>query len=153
MEEEPDEISKLLRIKRFEQPPPEYFENFLREFKDRQRSQLLREPAWRIAWDRLCAFIGEQMPARIGYGLASTAVLVAAGIASFNILESRPVEVVALATEQHSTNAQPEALTLNTQVAQVQLPELPPEAPTTSFSTPHYVMDARPVSYEPPSSF
>jgi hypothetical protein len=154
MEEEPDEISKLLRLKRFEQPPPEYFENFLREFKDRQRSQLLREPAWRIAWDRLCAFIGEQMPARIGYGLASTAVLVAAAIASFNILESRPVEMVVSAHEQRSTDAQPEALTLNTQTTQVQLPELPPVVPTASSSTPRYVIGAQPVSYnEPPSSF
>ena len=149
MDDDHDEISRLLRLKRFEQPPPEYFETFLQQFKDRQRSQLLREPALRIAWDRVCAFLGEQMPARIGYGLASTAVLVAAAIASFNILESRPVEVVASAPEQR-TSTQPEALTLN---SQVQLPGLPPVAPTTSFSTPHYVMDARPVSYEPPSSF
>jgi len=144
-----EDISKLLRIKRFEQPPPEYFESFLQEFKDRQRAQLLRDPAWRIALDRLWAYLGEQMPARLGYGLASAAVLVAAGIASFNIIESRPVEVVA-AREEAPAAAQTAATNFDTQF---QLPELSTLAHTASFSTPRGVMDTRPVSYEVPSSF
>jgi len=151
MQEDHDEISKLLRLKRFEQPSPEYFESFLEEFKARQRSQLLREPAWRIAWDRVCAYLGEQMPARIGYGLASTAVLVAAAIASINILDSRPVEVALVPDRQPAQRA---SLSLD---SQVQLPGLPSlvrgTAHTASISSPRYVMDARPVSYEPPSSF
>jgi hypothetical protein len=155
MQEDHEDISRLLRLKRFEQPSPEYFENFLREFNDRQRSQLLRESAWRIAWDRLCAFFGEQMPTQLGYGLASTAVLIAAGVASFHILESRPIEDVASAPEPRAeqvASANP-TLNLNTDV---RLPDLPSLAHTASFSTPsmpRYVMDARPVSYEPPSSF
>jgi hypothetical protein len=148
-EEDHDDISRLLRLKRFEQPPPEYFEDFLREFKDRQRSQLLREPVWRIAWDRLCAFFGEQMPSRIGYGLASAAVLVVAAIASFNIVESQPVEIASVPEQRPAQTA---SLNLN---AQVQPPDLPSVVPGTAhtISTPRYVMDARPVSYEPPSSF
>jgi hypothetical protein len=111
---------------------------------------MLREPAWRIAWDRLCAFVGEEMPSRIGYGLASTAVLVAAGIASLNILASRPLEM-ASAPESHPA-AQTASLNLNPTEVQ-SLPGLPLMAHTVSFSTPRYVMDTRPVSYEPPSSF
>jgi hypothetical protein len=155
MQDDHEDISRLLRLKRFEQPSPEYFENFLQEFKDRQRSQLLREPVWRIAWDRMCAFFGEQMPSRLGYGLASTAVLIAAGITSVHILESRPIEDIASTPEpriQQVASANP---TLNLD-AQVRLPDLPSLAHTASFSTPsmpRYVMDARPVSYEPPSSF
>jgi hypothetical protein len=155
MQDDHEDISKLLRLKRFEQPPPEYFESFLHEFKDRQRAQLLREPAWRIAWDRLVAFFGEQLPSRIGYGLASTAVLVAAAVASFNILASRPIEV-ASNSDRHAPS-QTDSLNLNNAVnRQVQLSDLssqPSLAPTTSFSTPHYVMDTRLVSYVPPSSF
>lgn len=156
MQNDPDEISRLLRLKRFEQPSPEYFENFLEEFKSRQRSQLLREPAWRIAWDRLCAFFGEQAPARLGYGLASAAVLVAAAIASFNILESRPTETAETASVADSQPAAVQAASLNLN-PQVQLPGLPSldrrTAHTASY-LPRYVMDARPVSYEqPPSSF
>jgi hypothetical protein len=37
-----DEIGRLLRLKRYEQPPPGYFENFLREFRRRQRDESLR---------------------------------------------------------------------------------------------------------------
>lgn len=147
MQDDHEDISKLLRLKRFEQPPPEYFETFLQEFKERQRSQLLREPAWRIAWDRMCAFIGEQLPVRIGYGLASTAVLAVAAIASLNILASRPIEV---ASAPEPRPAQVASLNLNTQV---RLPDLPSLTHTASFSTPRYVMDTRPVSYEPRSSF
>jgi len=49
MEEFDDrEIARLLRLKRYEQPPPGYFENFLHEFHRRQRDELLRQPLWRI---------------------------------------------------------------------------------------------------------
>jgi hypothetical protein len=154
MQHDHEDISRLLRLKRFEQPSPEYFENFLQDFKDRQRSQLLRESAWRIAWDRLCAFFGEQTPARLGYGLATTAVLAAAAVTSYDIVETRPVEVVASAPVDQNPTAQIASLNLNTEV---QLPDLPSiasrTAHTASFSTPRYVMDARPISYEPPSSF
>jgi hypothetical protein len=138
-------------LKRFEQPPPDYAENFLEEFRDRQRSQLLREPAWRIAWDRMCAFFGEQMPARLGYGVASLAVLAAAGVASLNILAARPVvdQIASLPEAPHPVT-QTASLNLN---PAVELPELPPMAHTASFSIPRYVMDARPVSYDPQSSF
>ena len=151
MQDNDEVVSRLLKLKRFEQPPPEYFENFLREFKDRQRAQLLREPAWRIAWDRLCAFFGEQMPSRLGYGLATACVLITAGIASFNIIESRPVEFVSAPVRNPAQTA---SLNLNTQVRMPDLTTLASgPAHTAILSTPRYVMDARPVSYEPPSSF
>jgi cytochrome c553 len=41
-----DEIARLLRLKRYEQPPADYFENFLSEFRRRQRDELLRQPPW-----------------------------------------------------------------------------------------------------------
>jgi hypothetical protein len=145
-----DEITKLLRLKRFEQPPPAYFEDFLQEFHNRQRAQMLRDPAWRIALDRLQAFFGEQMPGRIGYGLASTGVLVAAAIASFHILETQPVAEVAATAPEPAPIAETASLNFD---PQVQLPNLPTVTHTATFSTPRYVMDARPVSYEPPSSF
>jgi hypothetical protein len=149
-QEDHDEISKLLRLKRFEQPPPEYFENFLQEFHHRQRAQMLREPVWRIAVDRLWAFFGEQMPGRIGYGLASTAVLVAAAITSFHILETQPVAGVAVSAPGPAPAAQTASLNFDTQV---QLPDLPPVNHTATFSQPRYVMDTRPVSYDVPTSF
>jgi hypothetical protein len=51
-----DEIARLLRLKRYEQPPPAYFENFLSEFRRRQRDELLRQPVWRICFERAYRF-------------------------------------------------------------------------------------------------
>jgi len=51
------EIGRLLRLKKFEQPPPDYFENFLHEFHRRQRDELLRQPLWKIAIERAQDFM------------------------------------------------------------------------------------------------
>jgi hypothetical protein len=45
-----DDIAQLLRLKRYEQPPASYYENFLSEFRRRQRDELLRQPVWRICF-------------------------------------------------------------------------------------------------------
>lgn len=53
-----DKVARLLRLKRYEQPPPGYFENFLHEFhRRRQRDELLREPLWSICVDRVRDFV------------------------------------------------------------------------------------------------
>jgi hypothetical protein len=51
-----DHIAHLLRLKRYERPPPDYFENFLREFRRRQRDKLVRQPVWRICFERVEGF-------------------------------------------------------------------------------------------------
>ena len=71
-----NEIGRLLRLKRYEQPPPGYFENFLHEFHRRQRDELLRQPLWRIAIGRAQDFMMSLNVARIAsYPVAATAVL------------------------------------------------------------------------------
>src|SRR5262245_52469853 len=47
------DISKLLRQKSLQEPPPEYFDKFLRDFRRRQRAELIQRPTWEILWDRL----------------------------------------------------------------------------------------------------
>jgi hypothetical protein len=51
-----DQIARLLRLKRYEQPQPGYFENFLHEFRRRQRDELLRQPLWRVCFERARGF-------------------------------------------------------------------------------------------------
>ena len=76
-----DHIAHLLRLKRYEQPPPGYFENFLHEFRRRQREhdELFRQPLWRICFERVEGFalrinIRSLAPAGITVLVASAAV-------------------------------------------------------------------------------
>ena len=169
------DIQKLLRLKRHEQPPPEYFEEFLKEFHLRQRAEILRQPLWRIVLERIHAFFGELALPRIAYASATAAVLVSASVASYNILypSADPARIAALSpaariadvAHQVATNQPPKAgnaLAWNSQPLQtLQLLQLQADLSTFKAGqrsdapaiTPRYVIDTRPVSYEPPSSF
>lgn len=56
---EDTEISKLIRLKRYEQPDDSYFENFLMEFQRRQRSELLRRSTTSIFLERLATYFSD----------------------------------------------------------------------------------------------
>ncbi|MFN0127625.1 MAG: hypothetical protein ACKV19_13170 [Verrucomicrobiales bacterium] len=47
------ELASLLRLKRYEQPPPGYFDDFAHAFHKRQRAELLRVSAWQLWVDRV----------------------------------------------------------------------------------------------------
>src|SRR3982750_4642884 len=84
-----NEIGRLLRLKRFEQPPPGYFENFLHEFHRRQRDELLRQPLWRICLERAHDFMFKlNVPSLTSYPAAATALLVFAAVISFKIYQA-----------------------------------------------------------------
>lgn len=136
------DIQKLLRLKRYEQPPPGYFDDFMRDFQRRQRAELLRQPAWKILLERVETFFSEHSMGRYAYSTATAAVLVFAGIASFNILNNGgSTAQVASTASNGGTYASATAST----------PTLP--ASTSTIAQPHYVIDSRPVSYERPFSF
>src|SRR5436190_21269799 len=93
---ENDEIGRLLRLKRYEQPPPGYFEDFLHEFHRRQRDELLRQPLWRIALGRAQDFMMSLNVARIAsYPVAVTAVVLCAAVISLKDYQTTPVPQVA----------------------------------------------------------
>jgi hypothetical protein len=150
------DIQKLLRLKRHEQPPAGYHEKFLQDFHRRQRAEMLREPLWRIALERMGAFFSEHSMGRMGYGMATAAVLLFAGIASFNMLNSGSGSQISYNPPQNSPvvsqTASDTPFTLTQQpVAQNNLPL--PEPRQMGITDPHYVIDSRPVSYERPFSF
>jgi len=162
---EKTDIQKLLQLKRYEQPPPGYFDDFLREFHRRQRSELLKQPVWRIALDRIGAFFSEGPTGQLSYGLGAVAVVVLASVATWNIV-STPVAQRSLAvtgspapssllaatrTPSATENAPQSRDNLDLRLySSVDRSETPLQLAT---SRPHYVMDARPVSYERPFSF
>ena len=84
-----NEIGQLLRLKKFEQPPPGYFEDFLHEFHRRQRDELLREPLWSVIWQRLSrSFFRLNIPSLTSYPAALAAVLVCAAVVSLKIYQT-----------------------------------------------------------------
>ena len=72
-----DEIARLLRLKRYEQPPPAILRISCHEFRRRQRDELLRQPLWRICFERAQGF-AVQLNVR---SLASYAAGIAAAVA------------------------------------------------------------------------
>src|SRR5437764_4235535 len=95
------EIAALLRLKRYEQPPPGYFENFLHEFHRRQRDELLRQPLWRICLERAHDFMLRlNVPALTSYPAAATAVLLCAAVVSIKLYQAPQTTNYAAATPQ-----------------------------------------------------
>jgi hypothetical protein len=160
-----NEIAKLLRLKRYELPPPGYFDNFLHEFHRRQRDELLRQPLWRICLDRTHDFILRlNLSTLTSYPAAVTAVLVCAAVISFKLYQTptsqsasfaaqdRPVHYSQVfATSAPSKNSE---WTLASPVATrffsaQSLHNSTESAHTHNNATPpRYVLDSVPVSYE-----
>ena len=92
-----DEIARLLRLKRYEQPPPDYFENFLSEFRRRQRDELLRQPPWRIWFERAQGFaVQYNVRSLASYAAGIAAVVACAAVISIRIYQQPEPAQVAL---------------------------------------------------------
>jgi hypothetical protein len=156
-----NEIARLLRLKRYEQPPPGYFENFLHEFHRRHRDELLRQPLWRICLERAHNFMLQlDMRSLASYPTAVAALLVCAAIFSLKVYQQP--ETARVATQSPLTlsvpvNAEQEwnlASPVATQIFRTQpVRSFRESAQTHRAAPPRYVLDSVPVSYEPTFRF
>ena len=153
-----EQLSALLRLKRFEQPPPEYFDRLLEEVHRRQRAELLQRPLWRIAWERVQTFFGEHSMGGLSYAGAMAAVLVV-GVTTIGLLT--PVDPrqgrgsTVTASVQRPTPAPHLSLQASaTRALPLETPPFPAAQGRHEASRfPRYVIDARPASYEPVFKF
>ena len=130
-----DSITKLLRLKRYEQPPEDYFKNFLSEFQVRQRSEVIHRPLFRIAWDRFSSmFVLPPVPRLVM--ATSFAAAVFAAVFVMNWAEDE--------TPSNLTLASSGAVQLDSKVR---------PARSKKPSAVQYVLPARPVSYVSARSF
>ncbi len=153
-------VSALLRLKRYEQPPPGYYDRLLSDIHRRQRTELLRRPLWKIALDRLQTYFGEHSMGSLPYAGAMAAVLVA-GVAAIGLMTPEVEKApMVLATAGTSVISKSERPLLSLQAQPVMLPveepllqSIAPNTPLRGVRPPRYIIDARPVSYERSPSF
>jgi hypothetical protein len=162
MEEFDDsEIARLLRLKRYEQPPPGYFENFLHEFHRRQRDELLRQPLWRICLERAHNFMLQlDVRSLASYPAAVTAVLLCAAVISVKIYQQPETARVAfqsppaISLPANSEGEWSLASPVASQIFRTQpVRSFHGSAQTHRATPPRYVLDSVPVSYEPTFRF
>ena len=154
-----NDIGKLLRLKRHEQPPPAYFDNFLHEFHRRQRAELLRQPLWRVVMQRAHDFMFQlNVPTLASYPAAAAALVILATVLSLKVSqtpENPAIADVAQPVTQRVAAAESDPTwSLSSPVAMRDLGATPFRmAPGTArtrgtTATPRYVLDSTPVSYE-----
>jgi hypothetical protein len=51
------DIQRLIRLKRFETPGEDFVEDFVSQFRERQRSELLRQSARGLLWERMNTYL------------------------------------------------------------------------------------------------
>ncbi|HEY0790629.1 MAG TPA: hypothetical protein VGD78_06150 [Chthoniobacterales bacterium] len=150
------QLQQLLKLKRFEQPPPGYFDDALQEFHRRQRADLLRQSALKIWWERSTSSLGQFRIPAYAYGGVFGVFCVLAALVGSGALNPGTESGLATLEAQVKTGSAGR-LTLNRQfewgeVERASLSLAPSIAPSKA-SLPRYVLEGRPVSTEVSLSF
>jgi hypothetical protein len=136
------DLHKLLRLKRYEMPSSDYFERFIDDFHRRQRSELISRPTLSILFERFMNAFPEFHVPRMAYASVAVAAVALSALILFNQRgdDSAPASF--------ALNSSPTVTTLSAGPGDIRLP-----VSMRSDLPPHYVLEARPVSYGSPYSF
>lgn len=147
------QLQALLRLKRYEQPPPGYFDALLSDIHQRQREEMLRRPAWRLAIERVSTFF---QSLRVDWRYAGTMagiLLTGIGIIQIAMPKHTTVPIVTAASpvalQTTPVQYQP-AITLDNQGQKLLPPLQRIIVPTRSGTQPppQFVGGSLPASYE-----
>ena len=138
-------MHKVIRLKRYEQPPEGYFEDFLREFHHRQRAELLKPSLGTLITERLSYYFSELRVPTMAFATAAVVALLVSVAILRNPVHSDAPRNIAAAYEQVPVTIpkmQPVSLRLDT-----------PTASPSLFAPATMMLRSRPASHESPISF
>ncbi len=69
-----EDIQRLIRLKRFEQPEEGFTEDFLQKFHQRQRAEMLKQSSLELLWERATTWWGNLFVPKWGMAAAAMAV-------------------------------------------------------------------------------
>lgn len=72
-----EDIQRLIRLKRHEQPPPGFVEDFVGQLQHRQRAELLQQSARGLLWERMNTYFEGLFAPKWGFAGATVMALVA----------------------------------------------------------------------------
>ena len=158
------ELQKLLRIKRFEQPPPGYFDRALIELHQRQREELLRRPATLIWWERFVSWLWKFRVPSYAYGAMFGVFVVVVTIVGSGLwapykdaTDSSANRVVVSGPEAQEVVANRLSLGGNLDWSKfhqtASSPKVVPVIGPSQTALPRYVLDGRPLTYKASFSF
>ncbi|MEI6535141.1 MAG: hypothetical protein WCN98_07375 [Verrucomicrobiaceae bacterium] len=112
-----DDIQKLIRLKRHEQPPQGFVDEFVTSLQERQRSELLQGSARGLLWERVTTYFEDLLNPKWAWaGAAAMAIFMAAfmmrpGTASQQIAQNTSaakgaVESVSISTKDDLSGVQ-----------------------------------------------
>jgi hypothetical protein len=157
------QLQKLLRIKRFEQPPPGYFDRALIEFHRRQREELLRRSSTMVLWERFISGLWNFRVPSYAYGAVFGMFVVAATIIGSGVWapykDAVDLNRVAVLTDPATQEVSGGRLALSGNLDWSKFdhttssPSVVPVIGPSQTALPRYVLDGRPVSYKASFSF
>ena len=154
------QVQQLLRLKRFEQPPPGYFEQTLDELHYRMRTgfvdRSIRNHSTRFS--RLQEFFSNLNSFRVpqaAYAGAFAIFLVVATLMGTGVWSPRPKFDVYNSTASASQNDNAGIVGGRIQLSALKSgePDIFPTIKPSDDVTPRYILGGQPVSYNTPSSF
>ncbi len=83
-----ENIQRLLRLKQYETPGDEFVEDFVTQFRERQRSELLRQSARGLLWERVNTFFSDLISPKWATAAVTASVSIVAAWGTLGVIGS-----------------------------------------------------------------